>query len=116
MTLSSEPVTPGGLTVVFEYTGADEGLFGMWYSLEIKQNGFWTPIPYLPIQDNIERSWESIGFPVQKDSPRTETIDWTSLYGELDAGTYRLIKDFINSRSPGDYDTYYLSVDFEINK
>jgi hypothetical protein len=43
-----------------------------------------------------------------------KVVDWNWIYGSLDAGEYRLVKDISNFRGTGDYDTYYLAAEFTI--
>jgi len=44
------------------------------------------------------------------------TIDWGTLFGVLNPGEYRLLKDVTHSRAPGDYDKYVLAAEFSITE
>jgi len=43
-----------------------------------------------------------------------KNVDWDWLYGSLDEGEYRIIKQFYDFRATGDYDIYYLAAEFLI--
>jgi len=42
-------------------------------------------------------------------------VDWSWLYGSLDTGEYRIVKDILDFRKTGDYDKYYLAAVFLIS-
>ena len=71
---------------------------GKWYRLEQRHDGAWMAIAYsLPDGETTV-----IG------------INWSNIYGELPAGSYRIVKKVMDYHAPGDYDTYYLATEFEI--
>jgi len=41
-------------------------------------------------------------------------IEWDWLYGSLDTGEYRIVKNILDFRSTGDYDQYKLAAEFTI--
>ncbi|MGO4890647.1 immunoglobulin-like domain-containing protein, partial [Anaerobacillus sp. MEB173] len=43
------------------------------------------------------------------------TVDWDWLYGSLDTGEYRIVKDILDFRSTGDYDKRHLTAEFTID-
>lgn len=113
ITLSTENVTPIGMTLVCAQSGGEptgELQCGSAYSLLVYSNGGWSAVPTLP----GEVAWDEIAYLVLANSSVEFELDWEWLYGELPAGTYRIAKDFMDFRGTGDYDmqTYY--ADFEI--
>lgn len=43
-------------------------------------------------------------------------VDWEWLYGKLSAGDYRMVKEALFVRSPGDYDKFPLYAAFTLAK
>lgn len=43
-------------------------------------------------------------------------LKWERLYGELPAGTYRVVKGFLDFRATGDYDSETYYTEFEITE
>ena len=41
-------------------------------------------------------------------------LNWSWMYGELEAGEYLLVKEFMDFRGTGDYDTFTFSVEFTV--
>lgn len=72
---------------------------GKWYSLEQLYDGLWNEVSYkLPDGETT-----------------IININWSSLYGKLPAGSYRIVKRITDYHAPGDYDTYYLAKEFVIS-
>ncbi|TWH55848.1 hypothetical protein DesLBE_0021 [Desulfitobacterium sp. LBE] len=44
------------------------------------------------------------------------SIDWGWLYGELESGDYRIVKDISDFRGTGDYEKYYLTAEFSVDE
>ena len=113
ITLSTENVTPIGMTLVCAQSGGEptgELQCGSAYSLLVYSNGGWSAVPTLP----GEVAWDEIAYLVLANSSVEFDLDWEWLYGELPAGTYRIAKDFMDFRGAGDYDTQTYYADFEI--
>ena len=57
----------------------------------------------------------SIAYIVSEDCPRTFNLTWSYQYGTLPPGTYRIAKELMDSRVPGDFDeAYHFSQSFVI--
>ena len=84
--------------------------YGDWYDIQVHQNGNWYSLPL--IIDNA--AYHDIAYLVQNQTTSVWEINWSYFYGELPAGKYRIVKDIIDLREPGDYTKYYLAVEFEI--
>lgn len=57
----------------------------------------------------------SIAYIVSEDYPRTFNLTWSHQYGTLPPGTYRIAKELMDSRVPGDFDeAYHFSQSFVI--
>jgi len=57
----------------------------------------------------------AIAYIVSEDCPRTFNLTWSYQYGTLPPGTYRIAKELMDSRVPGDFDeAYHFSQSFVI--
>lgn len=78
----------GSLTFKLENTDASAGLtYGEPYDLEQLKDGIWQEVP-----NNAEIVWKEIAFEIEAGGSREETVDYSRIYGELPAGSYRLVK------------------------
>ena len=84
--------------------------YGDWYDIQVQQDGNWYSMPL--IIDNA--AYHDIAYPVQDQTTSVWEVNWSYFYGELPAGKYRIVKDIIDLREPGDYTKYYLAAEFEI--
>ncbi|MBD5497830.1 MAG: hypothetical protein HDR11_08715 [Lachnospiraceae bacterium] len=113
ITLSVENVTPAGLTLVCTQSGGIQTgqlQTGSFYKLLVLRNETWQEVPYL-IEDV---AWKKEAYSIPLDDRVAWEIKWESLYGELPAGTYRIVKPISDFRGSGDYDTEECWAEFEI--
>ncbi len=114
MRVVAESVSETGLQFEIKYSGEDEGNYGTWYSIEFQIDDIWYVLPYT-YKNEEEIGWDDLAFPVEKDVSRQDKIDWKWLYGSLEPGNYRIIKDFSTYGGCGDYrHTYYLAAEFVV--
>ena len=115
ISLSVKDVTPTGMTLVCSQSGGNitgDLQCGSDYSLLVNSNGNWNAVPYLV--DEVAWTMEAYDIPLD-DSIEFE-LKWERLYGELPAGTYRVVKGFMDFRDGGDYDTETYYTEFEITE
>lgn len=111
LTLSVKDVTESGLTLVCTQAGGEitgELQTGSEYRLIVLKEA-WEDVPAI-----TEANWDMLAYMVAKDDVTEFEINWEWLYGKLQAGTYRLVKDFTEFRETGDYDDFSYWVEFEI--
>ena len=114
VTLTAEEITPTGLVLVCTQSGGSatgELQTGSPYWLESRVDGQWENTP----QKVEEIFWTMEGWLIPKDSDTRWTVDWEYIYGALPAGDYRLGKEIMDFRGPGDYDVYQLYANFTVN-
>lgn len=102
-----------GLTMECTQSGGNpsgELQTGSYYVVEKKTEGGWEPVPYL--LDNV--GWTSEAWIIPKNDTVTWEVDWEWLYGELPTGDYRIGKEIMDFREPGDYDRQMYYVEFGI--
>jgi len=112
--LTVKNITPSGLTLVCtqrdgEPTG--ELQTGTPYALERKENGEWVAVETIPVDGEIAWTMEAWAIPANEETEWE--VDWSRLYGELPAGSYRISKSVMDFRGTGDYDQkqYYACFD-----
>ena len=104
ITLSAEDVTVTGMTLVCTQNGGTptgELLTGSPYVIEQLMNGEWFPVPTAPgLGDLI---WTMEGWMIQFNNTTQWGVNWEFLYGELGPGVYRIEKEIMDFRGPGDF-------------
>lgn len=110
MTVKEESVTSKGATIILSNTTNKNIEYGESYSLQRFEDGKWNNVPYI-----IENwAFNDVAYTLEKDTPREFTIEWSWLYGSLEAGKYQIIKGVMDFRDTGDYDTYTLIAGFVV--
>lgn len=112
MSEKKETVSANGLTVVFKNNSDKICLYGNKFVLEKKINGQWYEVP-VAIKSNY--GFNDVGYQVTSGQEKEWKVDWEWLYGRLDIGEYRIVKDAFDFRKSGDYDTYFLTSQFTID-
>ena len=117
ITLEAEDITPGGLTIRCTQSGGNptgELNTGSWYIVEnwTQENG-WKEVDYV-IKDNI--GWTMEAWLIPENSTSKWEVDWEWLYGKLPVGKYRIGKEIMDFREPGDYDKAIYYAEFEITE
>lgn len=113
LTLDVKDVTPKGLTLVIRQSGgAPTGDIntGTPYALKMRDGDTWVEVPM--IRDDI--AWNTIGYLVPMGGELEQNLNWSWMYGELDAGEYLLVKEFMDFRGAGDYDMFSFEVKFTV--
>ncbi len=101
--LSAEDVTPTGMTLVCAQSGGHytgELQTGSPYVIEQEVNGVWIPVDTKLGQDLV---WTMEGWIIRPNDTTKWDVNWGFLYGELGPGVYRIQKEIMNFRGPGDY-------------
>lgn len=113
--VTAKDVTNKGLTLEFKQSGGNPtGILqtGSDYSIEKKTDGYWGVVKTI-IEEN-EICWEDIAYEIPNDGMFVMGIDWSNIYGELESGTYRIRKPFMDFRGTGDFDGDSVYVEFVI--
>jgi len=108
LTLTAEDVTATGLTLLCEQSGgAFEGELsvGAPYSLDMFNGAKWIVCDTLIPEEEI--AWTMELYLIQEGGSAEWDVDWTSLYGELQPGSYRISKHFMDDASENTYFAYF---------
>ncbi len=114
ITLEVKDVNPDGLTLIMKQSGGSpsgELETGSDFILYEKKGDSWEKVPYI-FDDDV--SWTSIAYLVDMGTSTEIPLNWINFYGELPSGTYRLSKNFMDFRGPGDFDSAKAYVEFVI--
>ncbi len=106
-------VTPTGLTLTLRQSGGEAtGTLqtGDSFSLQRLEGSAWMPIPA-----QNEPIFNSLAYLIPANGEITQNIEWAWLYGTLPPGQYKITKDIMDYRAPGDYDSMTVSADFQIS-
>lgn len=112
LTLSVKNVTANGATVVFSQSGGNptgELNTGSYYRLEHKNEN-------LAFVIDGEIGWTSEAYMIQKDGKTEMQVNWQWLYGTLEPGTYKIVKQVMDFRGPGDFDEKEYSAEFTVGE
>ena len=118
LTLSVKNVTLTGLTLVVKQEGGNPTgniMTGEAYYLITLTDETWEMVEELPLPEGVDgRGFNSLAYWIEKGETKEFAIDWEWIFGELPGGTYRIVKEFMDFRETGDYDTFDYWVEFEI--
>lgn len=115
VTLEVDNVTANGLTMICTQSGGNpsgELQTGSDYVLEECINGNWYKVEYIIDEYNV--SWTAEARIIPMNDSVSWDFNWEYLYGELAAGEYRIGKDIMDYRNPGNYDIARGYVEFVI--
>jgi hypothetical protein len=111
MTVNKETASAAELTLAFENNSNSQCTYGEFFCLEKKINGRWYQVP-VAIEGNY--IFNDIGYELASGDSGEWAVNWDWLYGSLDVGEYRIVKDILDFKGSGEYDTYYLAAEFTI--
>ena len=112
MTIKEGTVSPNGLVLIFENDSDKNCLYGQFFLLEKKLDGKWYEVP---VTIEGDYGFEDIGYELAPGDKQEWETDWQWLYGKLNKGEYRIIKDILDFRGTGDFDTHYLAAEFTVD-
>jgi len=112
MNVKEGTVSSSGLIVIFENKSDKQGVYGEVFLLEKNINGKWYQVP---VTLDGELAFPMVGYDLAPSDVKEWTVDWDIVYGNLDFGEYRIVKDVLDFRKSGDYDKYHLAAEFTIN-
>ena len=102
-------LTNTGATIVITDLSEENNTYGEWYRIDKLEDGKW-----YELEDKIagENAWIAIGYKTDENNQLQLDIGWESLYGALESGKYRIVKDFSNGKNP--YTNRHIAAEFTI--
>lgn len=110
-----------GVTMIMEKYKATEGeveffngtekevTYGDYFDIQAESDGEWYS---LQVPDDI--AYHAVAYPIAPGQTSIWQINWEWIYGSLPTGHYRIVKDVMDYRAPGDYTKYYMAAEFEM--
>ena len=108
MMIKDGTLTRKGATIIITDKSNRENVYGDSYRIDRLENGVWVELK--TIIENY--AWNSIGYSVDKNNELEMKINWEWLYGSLEDGKYRLVKD---TSYAGEGTKHYITVEFNID-
>jgi len=109
MSIKESTLTKSGATIIIYDVSGKEHVYGDEYRIDKKIDDTWKELDVI-VKGNY--GWNSIGYHVDKDNKLELNVNWKWLYGELEKGEYRLVK---NTSALREQKKYYFSVEFKID-
>jgi hypothetical protein len=114
--IKENTVSDKGLTLIIKNATPIEYTYSEVYCVEEKTDGGWRRLITRDIVDKNEQCWKTGGYTLGENNTQEQEIDWTWLYGKLNSGTYRIIKDFFVFTSSNEWHgPFSISATFTIN-
>lgn len=102
-------LTNTGAVIVITDLSGEDNTYGEWYRIDKLEDGKWYELEDI-VEGNV--GWHAIGHSVGEDNKLTMEVDWKWLYGSLENGKYRIVKDFSSKKNP--YDNRHVAAEFTI--
>lgn len=115
ITLRAENVTKSGMTLKIEQFGGNpDGVLetGEWFKLEKTVDDNWIPVETNPL---IDYAWNAVAYEIKRNDITELQVEWKWLYGELEAGFYRLAKEIV-FKTAGSFDKDLYEVYFAVKE
>lgn len=88
--IKEDSLTSTGATIIITDLSKNNNSYGDWYRIDKKINDKWKEL-------KSEQSWFNLpGYYVDENNKLELKVDWEAMYGRLDNGEYRLVKEVNN--------------------
>ena len=111
MTIKEGTLTRVSTTIIITDLSGEDNTYGSQYRIDKRGNNKWTSLKTIDGKDWTEVAWTLIGYNVDKNNKLEMDINWENLYGKLENGEYRIVKD---TSTFGELENHYFSVEFII--
>ncbi len=107
MTIKDGTLKNTGATLVLTNNSDKNFQYGNPYEIQIKKNGEWHKI-------NVELTFTLPAFSLKSKESKEIELNWENGYGKLSSGTYRIIKSIDYEKEEGNFETFNIAVEFNI--
>ena len=117
ITLTLDNLTRTGATIGCTQSGGEsvsELNTGSFFILEQLTERGWVEVEQRKLEGDL--AWTMEAYIVNLNGTTQWDLSWEWLYGELPDGHYRVGKEFMNFRGPGDYDTMMVYAEFSFGQ
>ena len=104
MKVDSTTIKPTSISIIIINNNDNEIGYGEEYKIQKNINGEWKYLDYLP-----NTAWNDVAYIIKANSQTTKKLNLENTYGELEKGTYRVIKTvfFGNGKKTDIYSTEF---------
>jgi len=102
MTIKKGTLTKYGATVIITDTNKNKYDYGAYFRIDIKKNDSWEEGEKIG-----DAYFNMIAYTVDKNNKLELKQDWSNIYGELDKGQYRIVKDVCVNESCTEKKEFY---------
>lgn len=110
--LVAKDVTPTGMTIVCAQRGVEldgDLLSGEYYRLEMPKDDTW-----VRVRGKGVGGWTAAGWIIRENGVIEWKQSWENMYGALEPGQYRIVKEISYIHAPGDYEEKEYFAEFTI--
>ena len=108
LSIKEGTLTNTGATILLKNNSDKSYSYGNPYVLEIKKDGKWHHI-------NVELYFTMPAYGIKPGETKEIELNWKGSYGELEKGTYRIIKGIDYEYEENKYETFSVAVEFNID-
>lgn len=110
--ISNSSAGEAGITIIYANQTNKELTYGEAFVIEEQIGGSWHQIPYLD-EDGV--AFIEIAYLLPAGEDREWRVSWSNIYGPLDSGDYRLVKEFIGVEDDASYHRVYpVATEFKV--
>lgn len=109
MVIKDGTLTRTGATIIITDISGKGNVYGSEYRIDKLENGEWKEAKII-FEGNY--GWNLIGYLVDENNKLEMDVNWEMLYGKLEDGEYRIVKD---TSMPLENERHYFSAEFKIN-
>lgn len=107
MYIKEGTLTPSSATIIIIDDNDNPYVYSKWFRIDKKINEQWKEVN----TSNNDYNFVAVAYNVDKTGKLEEVVDWAGLYGGLEKGEYRLVKNVYGN----DGNEIYFSTDFLID-
>ena len=108
----TETISEEGLTLILQNKSDLEYIFSEDFFIQKKTGSSWEDVK--PILKEGQYGFQDIALMLPAHDSANWAVDWNWLYGSLEKGKYRIVKQVIGDAAPGDTQAHYMGAEFEI--
>lgn len=106
MIIKDGTLTSSKATIIITDKNQKPFIYNEWYRIEKRENEEWKEVSII----NSNHSFISIAYNIDNTGKIEKNVDWSELYGSLEKGVYRLVKNVYDDEG----EEIFFSVEFEI--
>lgn len=102
--ISNDSAGATGVIIIYDNQTTKELTYGEAFVIEQKINNHWYQLSYL---DEEGVGFIEIAYLLPSNTQKEWRVSWGNIYGNLEPGSYRLVKEFVGVEDDGEYYRLY---------